>query len=604
MTALRWSRAALLFGLALAVYTPSFDGGFLHDDDELVVANPVVQRGGRSFGAESWAGLGELWGIGVERPGAHHLPGIPVTATSLWLEWRLFGSGGKAGGVGAPGYRVVNAALHAGCALLLWWVLGLLGAPGAWWAALFWALHPVCVESVAWIAERKNTLSMAFALLSTGAWLRWLESRRLAHWALSLLGCLLALLSKPAVAPLPVVLLLFAAWRRGRLEGATLRAAVPHLALALASGLLAIWAQRTLAFGDEPLVVGSLAERLGGASFALGFYAWKSLWPFGSLAVYPRWHETLPMALQLLPATLALAATLACWRARAGWGRHGLVSILGFGALLAPALGILPMSYLRITLVADHFLYHALPLALAPLTAWAVVAAQRGGPGMRRGLAALGVALAALLAAGTLSHARVFRSEEALWSHTLQRNPDAWLAHSRLGVLRLNEGRPREARELLEQALRTGPELGVVHNNLGSALGALGELGPALRHFRRALALAPSDPLIRLSGALALLQTGHPAEALPHFEAAQAMTLDAHSAELARQGLAEARRRVGAKRQRPSPAPPPNASAESAPPARPRPRSRRPSAGRPGGPRRRCDAAPRPCPRRRPWDRR
>ena len=238
------ARGLLLLLIAFAVYAPIFGGGFLHDDDELVASNPVIQRGGRDFGPESWAGLRELWFPGPGSRNVFTLPGmfVPLDATARWLEWRMFGSdergvASEARGIGAPGYHVVNVLLHAVCALILWRVLVQLAIPGAWFTALAWAVHPLCVESVAWIAEQRNTLAMACSLGSCAAWLRWCETRERRAWVASLIAFLFALLAKPAVVPLPFVLLLIGWWRR-RPIGGEIRAALPFFGLSLAAGLL------------------------------------------------------------------------------------------------------------------------------------------------------------------------------------------------------------------------------------------------------------------------------------------------------------------------------------------------------------------------------
>lgn len=539
------ARALLLLLGTLAVYAPVFDAGFLHDDGELVTANPLIHRGGRGFGREAWAGLRELWLPGPGPITSFHLPGIPLTATALWLEWRLWGSdepnaAPEARGIGAPGYHVTNLLLHALCALLLWRVLLRLAIPGAWWAALSWAVHPVCVESVAWISELKNTLSLAFGLASVSAWLRWSDTGKRMAWALSLLGFALALLAKPAVVPLPVLLLLIGWWRRRPL-GAELRAALPFFGAALAAGGFAVYAQEAIAMRDEILPAGSLLERVAQASFALGFYLWKAFVPVGLLAVYPRWHETLPSMLQIVPGLLAALLFAASGRARDGWGRHVILGFGGFALMLAPALGIVPMLYLRHTLVADHFQYFALPCLVALLVGSAAAWCRRSE---RRRLlfAATAPAVALALAWQTASHAANFRDERALWSHTLAHNPGAWLAHIRLGALLLAEHRPLPALEHFERAAAVAPELGEVHNNLAVALDQLGQRDRALAHIAKAAALSPRNGFVRLNCALGLLAAGRAGEALPHFEASlrllpeQPSTRVAYGTALARVG--------------------------------------------------------------------
>lgn len=515
-------RALLLVLIAVAVYAPVFDAGFLHDDDELLYANPIVRQGGRRFGPEAWAGLRELWMPSPDALTRFDLPGIPVTATALWLGWRVFGSDDvrappEERGVGAPGYHVANVLIHALSALLLWRVLARLAVPGAWWAALFWAVHPVCVESVAWISELKNTLSMVFLLASCSAWLRWSETRERAAWALALIGFLLALLAKPTVVPFPLVLLLIGWWRRRPL-GAELRAVLPFLGLAIAAGLVAHYTQRTLAIGAEPLAVGSLLVRIHQASFALGFYVWKALLPFGLIAVYPRWHETLPWILQLLPGLLGVFGSIACWRARDGWGRPVLVGFGGFALMIAPVLGLVPMSYLRHTLVADHFQYHALPFLVALIVGAA--ASWHRLARLQTPLAAAAAVLAGVLAWQTAAYATRFQDRDTLWSHVLEKNPGSWAAQDQRGLRLMAEGRPRAALEHFERAVALAPDRAEVRNNIAVLLDQMGQRERALEQILEAAALAPENGPIRINCAMGLLGSGRPGDAVPHFEAA------------------------------------------------------------------------------------
>jgi Flp pilus assembly protein TadD len=519
------ARGFLLLAIVLAVYRPVFDAGFLHDDGDFVAANQTIQRGGRGFGAEARAGLGELWFPDLTSPAYGSLPGtiVPVTATVYWLEWRWFGSdepgaAPDARGVGAPGYHVVNVLLHAACAALLWRVLRRLSLPGAWFAALLWAVHPVCVESVAWIAEQRNTLAMAFALASGAAWLRWSETGRRADWVWSLVAFLLALLSKPAVVPVPIVLVLIGWWRRRPL-GAEVRAALPFLGLSLATGLLEVVAENTYAIGSEQIPVGSPVERIYRASFALGFYAWKALLPFDLIAIYPRWHDTLPWTIQLVPGLVVAGLLAASWRARERWGRAVIVGVAGFAAMLAPALGFVPMAYMRHTLVADHFAYFALPFPIALLVGSAATG-FRSWRAPRIGVISAAAAVAILLAVQTTRYATTFHDKRTLWTRTLERNPSAWLANAQLGALLTAEGRPGLALAHLERAAELAPLVAEPHNNLAVALERLGRRKRALAEIQKAAALSPGDPYVRLNCANGLLGAGRPREALPHFEAA------------------------------------------------------------------------------------
>ena len=256
-----WAGAALLVLVTVLVYVPAMRGGFIWDDAGLLTDNPAVK---------TIDGLYSIWF------GNWAVDYIPLTLSSFWLEWHLWG-------LHPAGYHIVNVLLHAANALLLWRVLKCLGLPGSWLAALLFAVHPVCAASVAWIAERKNTLSMFFYLLSLWWFLRFDETihstvqtektRRLL--SCSLAAFFLALLAKSSVAVLPVVLLLFVWWRRGRVTRRDLDRCIPFFVLAVLMALMAVAVQSRAVRGGVGVIHDSLWVRLLGGSWAVWFYLGK-----------------------------------------------------------------------------------------------------------------------------------------------------------------------------------------------------------------------------------------------------------------------------------------------------------------------------------------
>lgn len=526
--------AALLALVAFGLYLPSFGGGFLWDDDTFLTRNPLIHAAD---------GLWRLW-ITREAPDY-----FPLTSSMLWGEWRVFGEH-------AFGYRAVNAALHAVGAVLVWRVLARLGVRGAFGAALLFAAHPVCVESVAWITERKNTLSFALCAAAALAHLRSEDepdSRRLRWSAFGLFT--LALLAKTSAVVLPPMLLLCAWWRRGRVGAADLRRLAPLFGVALVLGAVTVWFQSTVAIRETVVRDDGFVSRVLLAGRAVWFYLGKALAPLELSFVYPRWKLGETSADAVLPAALLAMTLLTLWLQRASWGRGAFFALATFVIALAPTLGLLDVYFMRYSLVADHWQYFALPSVTAFVAAAASLALERLR--MPR-LAPLLLALAALAAGvASVQRQRAFVSEEALWRDTLERNPQAWIAHNELGLLRHDQGRLEDASVHLADAVRVAPEqaelrfnLGVTlqrlrrhpeavaqfdmalqldprsaaaHNALGSSQLALGRRELALESYRAALALDPKLVAAHNNLGNTCYALGRIEEALAHYEAALAL---------------------------------------------------------------------------------
>lgn len=526
ITRSRWLRVAVLLALATAAYVPVFDGGFVWDDDEHLVKNIVLQENG----------LYRAWF--TTEPVVYY----PMVWTSYWIEHQLWG-------LDPSGYHVVNVVLHALGALLVWGVLARLRVPGAWFAGVVFAIHPVNVETAAWITQRKNTLSFLFYGLSLLLFLRSEEATR--HRALlyrsAVTSFLLSMLGKSAGAPLPVVLLLIAWWQRGRITRRDLSNSVPFFIVAVLMSLVEIAFQYGNALGMESVRGDSFATRLAGAGWGVWFYLGKALVPLSLSFVYPRW-EIDPTALTAwLPDLALLALFVVCWRGRHGAARSALVALTYFVLLLAPVLGFLEFYYLKYSFVGDHYQYFAIAAPIAWVVGSAFTLARRLSPRAQRAAAVVPVALAAALFALTWERSGHFADREALWRDTLTKNPDALLARFNLAALLQSEKRFDEAVAEYREALRIDPSqkgtynnLGLVlcaqdnceaalaefhealridpdyvegHNNLGSALERLGRNDEAARHYRAAAAGDPSNPVPQMNLASVLAELGDVDEA-------------------------------------------------------------------------------------------
>ncbi len=454
--------------VAFCAYLPAIHSDFIWDDNLMVTNNPLLK---------DEEGLKDIWFS--TKPYDY----FPVTLTSFWIEWRLWGAN-------PTGYNVANIFLHGLGAALFWRVLRRLSVPGAWLAAMVFALHPVCVASVAWIAERKNTLSLVFFLLTLLAWLRFeQEGQRRFYW-LALGGFLLALLSKTSVVMLPVVLLGLRWWQTGKIGRQTLLRTVPFFVLSLALGLVTVWFQMNRSIGDEVVQVESFAGRLAGAGWALWFYIYKALAPVHLSMIYPRWDINPASVMVWVPGILFAGMLVVFWCCRESVGRHALMALGYFAVMLAPVLGFFDMYYFLYSRVADHWQYLPLlgmiALVVGALTHWASFKFNRNS----RWPSGIAVSALAVLAVLTWEQARAYKDRETLWRHTLRKNPKAWVAHHGLAAELKKQGRTEDAMQQYYSVLRIRPNE-EAHYDLGVALEHQGRLEEAAQHYRDTGPMAP-----------------------------------------------------------------------------------------------------------------
>jgi tetratricopeptide (TPR) repeat protein len=489
-------------GLALAtawVYSPVWHGGWIWDDPAELTQNPALRADG---------GLAAIWS------GASGVDYFPLKTTVEWAEWRCWG--------GDPaGYHAVNLGLHLLSAFLLWHLLRRLGVRWAWLGGLLFAIHPMAVESVAWVSELKNTLSLALVLLALAAHLEFdgRESGRpgagRGAWYAASLGCfVLAMLSKSTVAMFPAILLLFAWWKRGRVTRREVGAIAPFFGVALVLGLVTVWFQHQRAIAGIPLGLGGWPSRLAVAGLAAGFYLAKGVLPLALSPIYPRWNVSPPSAAQFLP-WLGLALAIGWLASRRGnWRRAVWLGLGWFFLNLIPVLGLVPMAYQRISWVADHLAYLSLA-GLAGLAAAGAGALQERISPRRPWPLAVGVGvICVLLAAESHRYAGVFRDEASLWTYTLERNPAAWLAQNNLGKVLYLDGRRDAAAERFRRALELYPDDAEAHFNLALVLADEGRTAEAAAEDAAALRLRPAFPEAENSVGNGHLRAGRPAEAV------------------------------------------------------------------------------------------
>jgi tetratricopeptide (TPR) repeat protein len=461
---------ALLFGLLLFAYLPALQGGFLWDDDAHIT-RPTLQ---------SLSGLWRIWST----------PGVtqqyyPLLHTAFWIEHGLWGDS-------VVGYHLINLLLHAGAAFLLVAVLRNLAVPGAWLAAFVFALHPVQVETVAWISEQKNTLSLVFYLASALVYLRFDRTRRTQHYLIALALFLAALASKTVTATLPAALLLVLWWQRGPLKSLDFKRdvlpLVPWLSVGALAGLMTARIEHTVIGASGKDYALTLGQKFLLAGRVICFYVAKLVWPVNLTFIYPHWDVDIHDRSQYwLPAAVVLVAAALGFLALKR--RGPLAGFLFFVGTLVPVLGFLNVYPFRFSYVADHFQYVACLGIIVPLTAGVTLAGRK--------LAAAswaGPALVLVLTILSWGQTGFYRDAETLYRETIARNPESWMARSNLGsVLMQVPGHANEAMVDLENALLQNPDLPEAHNNLGLLLSNSPDgMTNAITEFHEALKLRPN----------------------------------------------------------------------------------------------------------------
>lgn len=487
--------AGLLIVMTLTVYIPAMRGGFVWDDDDYVTENPTLN---------SFHGLKQIWLDPKSTPQYY-----PLVFSSFWLEYKFWG-------VRPTGYHLVNVLLHALNALLLWCLLRCLNVPGAWLAAAVFALHPVQVESVAWVTERKNVLSTFFYIGSMFCLFRYFglagekEDKSGLWWyvsALLLFAC--ALLSKTVTCTLAAAMLLILWWKRGKLRGRELRVLAPFFVFGLAMGLATAWLEQhhVGAVGTEWDL--SFVERCLVAGHALWFYVGKLIWPSHLIFNYPRWQINAGVWWQYLYPAGVLLVVLALWLSRERVGRGPLVGVLFFCGTLFPALGFFDVYPFRFSYVADHFQYLA-SIGLITLVVGVIASLTARLPEWSQRIAMVwGLIVLALLGMQTWHRGYVYRDMETLWADTLQKNPLSWMAHNNLGILLVEQGKLKDAISHYTEAVRIKPDYAKAYYNLGIVLADQGKLEDAISRYTEALRIKPDYSTARKNLELVLQLKGH-----------------------------------------------------------------------------------------------
>jgi protein O-mannosyl-transferase len=494
--------SGLLLLLTVLVYLPAIRGGFIWDDDCYLTANPLITAPD---------GLWRIW-FSTHLQSQYQSQYFPLVYTTLRFEHMLWG-------MNPLGYHLVNVLLHGINALMLFAILRRLEVTGAFLAAAIFALHPVHVETVAWITELKNTQSTMFYLLAIWGWLRFIDETtryRWGHYVFVLLFYALALFSKTTACTLPAALLL-ASWIRGERIGIQrLVQVLPFLVMGLAMGLVSIWWEGHMGHYIEEVGQSlNLIERLLIASRALWFYASKLIWPVNLTFSYPKWEIDPNNSFQYGWLVACLLTACALWRWRKILGRGALSGIIFFVASLSPLLGFIPLYTFQYSYVADHYQYVA-SMGLIALFAAACSFGMAKWHVSRYITWSMSVLLLVVLGVLTWRQAGVYKNEETLWRDTVVKNPASSMAHINLACILLSQERyTDEAVYHYKQGIYLGISESKSNEKIGKAFADLGfvymkqgHYKEAITAFNQALLLIPETPQIQIALANSHYQQG------------------------------------------------------------------------------------------------
>ncbi|HEX4138923.1 MAG TPA: tetratricopeptide repeat protein [Candidatus Methylacidiphilales bacterium] len=521
----------LIFGACLALYAPVLHGGWLWDDAENIIQNPLVGDPVR---------LWKIWFV----PGSLN-EYYPLEQTFLWALWHLGG--------GQPlAFHLANVLLHGASSLLVWLLLAKLQLRHAWLGGLLFAIHPLQVESVAWISELKNTLSLPPLLIAMCLWIDYEDQGKPRPYWLALASFTVALLCKVSVIALPPVLLLYAWWKRGTLSRRDLAVTWPFFAVALVLGAINYHVASTFPVTDEIQdlhVTLGLAGKLLLISSAFAFYFAKFFWPVALSPIYPHWSVESPAPWQFLGLPLLLLLIGWGWATRARMGRHLLLG-LGFTVFnLGIILEFICGNYSTMVWSLDHLVYIPVIGIIGLVVAGIDYASSHLQRTMKRVLGAGLALLFVLLALTSFQFAGKFIDQRTLWTHalrcypdlwfarlnlatsllhdgdtagaisefrrTLQLNPDSWLAHQNLAAALSTEKDTAGAISEYQRAVQINPDFAGLYINLGTALQAAGRGPEAIAALEQAVRLKPDNELAHLHLGSALVQAGRASEAIP-----------------------------------------------------------------------------------------
>jgi len=494
-------QAILIVATGLWVFWPSVHGQWIGDDSWYILDNPLLKDPAR------------LWKAWFE-PGSW-VEYYPVQETVQWVQWKLWGTE-------TFGYHLTNLVLHLTSALLVWKLLGKFGLRWAWLGGLIFAVHPMTVDSVALMNEEKTALSLPPFLLAMCAWIDYEENRRLRDYLLALGFFVIAMLCKITMAAFPIVILLYAWWKRGNIGWRDLKVSAPFFAISFVLGKMTIWAGEIYAEKANNFVhdapIGDFLWRFVLSGENIAFYFSRCFLPITPMPIYPQWKVDLHAPMPYLPWVVLAGLIGFLWTRRKTWGRHALLGLGFFLVMLGPFWGWHWISYMNATWVLEHLLYIPMLGLLGLVVAGVGGLEKQLPPPARRIGAGLLVILIGLLAWQSHLYAEKFESEETMAAYNLQYNPNSSGLRNNLGVAYARQSRWPEAVGQFELAVRLDPLAANVSKNLGDALQMVGRVGEAVGQQEITVRLRPNWGQAHRSLGNSLMQAGRVPEAIIQFK--------------------------------------------------------------------------------------
>jgi tetratricopeptide (TPR) repeat protein len=489
-----WLPQALLILIAgLWVYSPAFSGGWVWDDALHVTKNGIIQAPD---------GFWKVW-VRTDPQGDYY----PLTAFVRCIEWHRWGND-------TLGYHLVNIGLHLTSAFLIWRLFFRLGIPMGWLGALIFAIHPIMVESVAWITELKNTLSLPPLLLAMLAWLDWKDKGRNRDYYSALAWFVVSMLAKTAGLMLPFVLLGHAWWKQGTITRGEVKAVLPFLAIAIASAAITLVPQHSSAAAMAHQPVWHPIRGLICVGWMLLLMLGNCLAPVHLQPIYRGFVDSPTGLVNVVPwLVLGAFCVFLCCTRRHSWGRYLLFGVGFFLVNLVPIAGFTFLKYTVMVWTLDHNLYLPIIGLIALFVTGVGVLDARLILAFRVAERVLVGAAFIVMAWGSHSYASWFTNSQVLWTCTLQRDPSLWLAEQNLASDALERGDFNAALEHAQRFLALQPDSADAHFNLGLAREKLGQPDAAAAEYREAIRLNPGKAEAYLHLGEAAREAGHPDQA-------------------------------------------------------------------------------------------